>query len=96
MRAFDYIITLFAFVYALATAHLLFDIFAWWIGMWDMRGLPSWSTAMIGLLFVMAILIYLQVRLTCPNIPAEGRSTFPTSIAATVANISPRSLSWRS
>jgi hypothetical protein len=99
MRAFDYVITLFAFVYALATTHLLttvaelvrerarvrlswvhaawmavgmFEILAWWIGMWDMRALPSWSVPMISFLFVMATLIYLQVRLTCPNIPAEG------------------------
>jgi hypothetical protein len=99
MRAFDYVITLFAFVYALATAHLLattaelvrerarvrfswinaawmlvglFEILAWWIGMWDMRALPSWPVAMIAFLFVMATLIYVQVRLTCPNIPAEG------------------------
>jgi hypothetical protein len=27
---------------------------------------------MIGFLFVMATLIYLQVRLTCPNIPPDG------------------------
>jgi hypothetical protein len=99
MRAFDYVITLFAFVYALATAHLLttaaelvrerarvrfswinaawmlvglLEILAWWIGMWDMRALPSWPVAMIAFLFVMAILIYVQVRLACPNIPAEG------------------------
>lgn len=99
MRAFDYVITLFAFVYALATTHLLatvtelvrerarvrfswvhaawmgvglFEILAWWIGMWDMRALPSWSVPMIAFLFVMATLIYLQVRLTCPNIAAGG------------------------
>jgi hypothetical protein len=99
MRAFDYVITLFAFVYALATAHLLttvaemvrerarvrfswlnaawmsvalFEILAWWIGMWDMRALPSWSVAMIAFLFVMATLIYVQVRLTCATIPAQG------------------------
>lgn len=99
MRAFDYVITLFAFVYALATTHLLatvaelvrerarvrfswvhaawmsvglFEILAWWIGMWDMRALPQWSVPMIALLFAMATLIYLQIRLTCPNIPAEG------------------------
>jgi hypothetical protein len=99
MRAFDYVITLFAFVYALATTHLLttvaelmrerarvhfswvhaawmivglFEILAWWIGMWDMRARPYWSVAMIALLFAMATLIYLQVRLTCPNIPVEG------------------------
>jgi hypothetical protein len=99
MRAFDYVITLFAFVYALATAHLLttvaelirerarvrfswvhaawmcvalFEILAWWIGMWDMRALSSWSMLMIALLFVMATLIYIQVRLTCPNMVAEG------------------------
>jgi hypothetical protein len=99
MRAFDYVITLFAFVYALATTHLLttvaelvrersrvrfswvhaawmsvgiFEILAWWIGMWDMRALPSWSVPMIAFLFVMATLIYLQVRLTCPNIPPDG------------------------
>jgi hypothetical protein len=99
LHAFDYVITLFAFVYALAVAHLLttvaelvrerarvrfswlnaawmcvglFVILAWWIGMWDMRALPSWSVPMIAFLFVMAILIYLQVRLTCTNIPAEG------------------------
>src|SRR6202012_2560175 len=92
-------ITLFAFVYALATAHLLTTvaelirerarvrfswlnaawlcigvsvILAWWIGMWDMRTLPAWPVSMIAFLFVMAILIYVQVRLTCPNIPAEG------------------------
>jgi hypothetical protein len=97
MRAFDYVITLFAFVYALAIAHLLttvaelvrergrvrfswlnaawmcvglFSILAWWIGMWDMRALPSWSVPMIAFLFVMATLIYLQVRMTCANIPA--------------------------
>jgi hypothetical protein len=99
MRAFDYVITLFAFVYALATAHLLttvaelirerarvrfswvhaawmaiglFEILAWWIGMWDMRALPSWSVPMIAFLFVMATLIYGQVRLTCPNVPTDG------------------------
>ncbi len=99
MRAFDYVITLFAFVYALATTHLLttvaelirerarvrfswvhvawmsvgmFEILAWWIGMWDMRALPSWSVPMISFLFAMATLIYLQVRLTCPNIPGDG------------------------
>jgi hypothetical protein len=104
MRAFDYVITLFAFVYALATAHLLttvaelirerarvrfswvhaawmgvglFEILAWWIGMWDMRALPSWSVPMIAFLFIMATLIYLQVRLTCPNIVADGEIDLP-------------------
>jgi hypothetical protein len=50
----------------------LFEILAWWIGMWDMRALPSWSVPMIAFLFLMATLIYIQVRLTCPNIPTEG------------------------
>jgi hypothetical protein len=99
MTAFDYVITLFAFVYALATTHLLTtvaelvrerarvrfswvhaawmavglaEILAWWIGMWDMRALPSRTAPMIVALFAMATLIYLQIRLTCPNIPAEG------------------------
>jgi len=31
----------------------LFEILAWWIGMWDMRALPQWSVPMIALLFTM-------------------------------------------
>lgn len=99
MRAFDYIIMLLSFVYALAIAHLLATIaelirarrrvrfswlnaawmlvglltaVAWWIGMWDMRAIPAWSTALISFLFVTAFVIYLQIRLVCPDVPKEG------------------------
>ncbi|HEY2070063.1 MAG TPA: hypothetical protein VGG48_10955 [Rhizomicrobium sp.] len=104
MQAFDYIITLLSFVYALAIAHLLTTIaelvrarrrvrfswlnaawmliglltaIAWWIGMWDMRGLGAWSTAMIGFLFAVAFALYLQIRFTCPDVPAEGEVDLP-------------------
>ena len=99
MRAFDYIITLLSFVYALAIAHLLATVaelvrarrrvrfswlnaawmlvglltaVAWWIGMWDMRAIPAWSTFLIGFLFVTAFVIYVQIRLVCPDVPKEG------------------------
>ncbi len=104
MHAFDYIITLLSFVYALAIAHLLatiaelvrarrrvrfswlnaawmavglLTIVAWWIGMWDMRGIPTWSTPMIGFLFAVAFTIYLQIRFTCPDVPEEGTVDLP-------------------
>ncbi|HEY1631288.1 MAG TPA: hypothetical protein VGF56_08225 [Rhizomicrobium sp.] len=104
MHAFDYIITLLSFVYALAIAHLLatvaelvrarrrvrfswlnaawmlvgvLTLVAWWIGMWDMRGLSAWSTPMIGFLFVVAFALYLQIRFTCPDVPAEGEVDLP-------------------
>jgi hypothetical protein len=99
VHAFDYIITLLSFVYALAIAHLLatvaelvrarkrvrfswlnaawmvvglLTLVAWWIGMWDMRGISAWSTPLIAFLFVVAFVLYLQVRLTCPDVPREG------------------------
>jgi hypothetical protein len=99
VHAFDYIITLLSFVYALAIAHLLATIaelvrarrrvrfswlnaawmavglltaIAWWIGMWDMRGISAWSTPLIGFLFVIAFVIYLQIRLVCPDVPKQG------------------------
>ncbi len=104
MRAFDYIITLLSFVYALAIAHLLATVaelvrarkrvrfswlnaawmliglltaVGWWIGMWDMRALSAWSTPMIGFLFLVAFVLYLQIRFTCPDVPTEGEIDLP-------------------
>jgi hypothetical protein len=104
VHAFDYIITLLSFVYALAIAHLLATIaelvrarrrvrvswlnaawmliglltaIAWWIGMWDMRGISAWSTSLIGFLFITAFVIYLQIRLVCPAVPPEGEIDLP-------------------
>jgi hypothetical protein len=104
MRAFDYIITLLSFVYALAIAHLLATVaelirarrrvrfswlnaawmlvglltaVAWWIGMWDMRAIPAWSRFLIGFLFVTAFVIYVQVRLVCPDVAKDGEIDLP-------------------
>jgi hypothetical protein len=104
MHAFDYIITLLSFVYALAIAHILatiaelvrarkrvrfswlnaawmfiglLSLVGWWIGMWDMRGLSAWSTPMIGFLFLVAFVLYLQIRFTCPEVAAEGEIDLP-------------------
>jgi hypothetical protein len=99
MQAFDYVMTLMSFVYALAIAHVLatagdiigawsrvrfswlnaawmlfelFAILAWWIGLWGARHAPSWSTVNIAQLFVLATLLYLEARIICMRVPAEG------------------------
>ena len=95
MSAFDLIMTLLSFVFALAIAHVLtttaelirawkrvqfswlnafamlnalLTIVSWWIGLWDLRTLDGWSTGSISVMFVLAMLIYLQARLACPDV----------------------------
>ena len=99
MHAFDYLFTLFSFVYALSIAHLLATVgdlivaarrvvfswvlagwmlasllapIAWWIGLWELRAQKAWPMPTVGLFFLLAGLLYLQTRLICPRIPAEG------------------------
>ena len=50
----------------------LLTVAAWWIGLWDLRGKDVWSMDALGLFFGVACLMYLEVRLVCPRIAAEG------------------------
>ncbi|MES2137314.1 MAG: hypothetical protein V4502_09700 [Pseudomonadota bacterium] len=50
----------------------LFAVTAWWIGVWDLRGIGTWSMTSIGFFFAVACLMYLEVRLVCPRIASEG------------------------
>lgn len=99
MHAFDYVMTLMSFVYALAIAHLLatvgdiigawsrvrfswfnaawmtfalFGVLAWWIGLWTLRAIPAWRMDAVGVFFLLAGVLYLEARLVCARIPAEG------------------------
>lgn len=47
-------------------------VVAWWIGVWDLRAQKVWDMGTIGYYFVMACALYLQARLACPPIPADG------------------------
>lgn len=99
MGAFEHVISLLSFVYALAIAHLLTTIarligvrervrFSWlhaywifnalvvlvvdWISYWDMRTIPNWSMASIGIVLVQSFGDYMQAALVCPDIPEHG------------------------
>lgn len=50
----------------------LLTVAAWWIGLWDLRGKDVWSMGALGLFFAIACLMYLEVRLVCPRIAADG------------------------
>jgi hypothetical protein len=50
----------------------LLTVAAWWIGLWDLRGKDVWSMDALGLFFAVACLMYLEVRLVCPRIAADG------------------------
>ncbi|MDB5677497.1 hypothetical protein [Sphingomonas bacterium] len=50
----------------------LLSVTAWWIGVWDLRGIGVWSMPVIGFFFTVGCLLYLLVRLVCPRIPSDG------------------------
>lgn len=50
----------------------LFAVAAWWIGVWDLRAVSSWTMSSIGFFFAVACLMYVEVRLVCPRIASEG------------------------
>ena len=99
MGAFEHVISLLSFVYALAIAHLLTTVariigarervkFSWfhaywmlnalfvlvvdWLSYYDMRALPNWTMASLGIVLVQSFVDYMQAALVCPEIPAEG------------------------
>ena len=105
MHAFDYVMTLMSFVYALAIAHLLatigdiigawsrvrfsfinaawmmfslLGVIAWWVGLWDPDRTGAWQMGQLAVFFVLACILYLQMRLVCARIPLEG----PVDLAA--------------
>ena len=45
---------------------------AWWIGLWDLHAVTSWSIGSIAFYFAMASGIYLYARLVSPRIPESG------------------------
>ena len=57
-------------------ASLLFTC-AWWIGLWDLHAVTSWSVGSIAFYFSMAAGIYLQARLVSPRIPDQGEIDLP-------------------
>ena len=52
-------------------ASLLFAC-AWWIGLWDLHTLKTWSVGSIAFYFSVAAGIYLQARLVAPRIVERG------------------------
>jgi hypothetical protein len=52
-------------------ASLLFTC-AWWIGLWDLHTMKTWSVDWIALNFSVAAGIYLQARLVSPRIAERG------------------------
>ena len=45
---------------------------AWWIGLWDLHAVTTWSIGSIAFYFAMASGIYLYARLVSPRIPESG------------------------
>ncbi len=99
MHAFDYVMTLMSFVYALAITHMLatvgdiigawprvrfswlnavwmlfalLGVLTWWIGMWGLRDAHTWGMGIVVIFFLLAAILYLEVRLVCPRIPHDG------------------------
>lgn len=99
MRAFDFVMTLYSFVYALGVAHILaavgdllragrrvrfswlsagwmlnalLVIVSWWLALWDLRAVTTWTMPVVLVLFGAACLIYLFARLVSPAVPREG------------------------
>lgn len=52
-------------------AALLFTC-AWWIGLWDLHVVTTWSVGSIAFYFSIAAGVYLQARLVAPRIPEKG------------------------
>ena len=50
---------------------LLFSC-GWWIGLWDLHTITTWSIGSIALYFSIAAGIYLYARLVSPRIPEKG------------------------
>lgn len=50
----------------------LLAVTAWWIGVWDLRGIGLWTMPAVGFFFAVACLMYLEVRLVCPRIADDG------------------------
>ena len=53
-------------------AALLFTC-AWWIGLWDLHVVNTWSVGSIAFYFFIAAGIYLQARLVSPRIPERNQ-----------------------
>jgi hypothetical protein len=45
---------------------------AWWIGLWDLHAVRSWTIGSIAFYFSVAAGIYLYARLISPRIPESG------------------------
>lgn len=45
---------------------------AWWIGLWDLRGIKVWTIGLIAFFFATASLIYVLTRMVSPRIAHEG------------------------
>ena len=52
----------------------LLAVTAWWIGVWDLRGIAVWTMPNVGFFFAVACLMYLEVRLVCPRISADSEA----------------------
>src|SRR6185369_12666530 len=52
----------------------LLAVAAWWIGVWDLRGIGVWTMPSVGFFFAVACLMYLEVRLVCPRIVGDGEA----------------------
>src|SRR5262249_28687086 len=52
-------------------AALLFTC-AWWIGLWDLHTMSTWSVGSVAFYFAVAAGIYLNARLVSPRIPEQG------------------------
>jgi hypothetical protein len=99
MHAFDYVMMLMSFVYALAITHVLatvgdiigawprvrfswlnatwmlfalLGVLTWWIGMWGLRDSHVWGMGTVTIFFLLAAILYLEIRLVCARIPHEG------------------------
>jgi hypothetical protein len=53
-------------------AALLFTC-AWWIGLWDLHTVTTWSVGAVAFYFAVAAGIYLNARLVSPRIPEQAK-----------------------
>jgi len=114
MHAFDYVMTLMSFVYALAITHVLatvgdiigawprvrfswlnaawmlftlLGVLTWWIGMWGLRDSHVWGMGTVTIFFLLAAILYLEIRLVCARVPMKGRSIWWIFTIARAGNI---------
>jgi hypothetical protein len=62
----------FSWLNAVWTLYAFLAALTYWINMWDLRNLASWSMGLVAIFFAISSMLYLEIRLVCLRVPPEG------------------------